>query len=100
MLDRAGSLVESDRIAAAAGPIEDDRKGGEQTGEDALRGQADGDSANAKPSAEAGVVYAEIVEDGDDRDREQLERNGQTASADSGPHRDAYLHFPDPAMNT
>src|SRR3546814_19714856 len=83
MLDRAGSLVESDRIAAAEGPIEDDRKGGEQIGEDALRGQADGDAANAKPRDEAGDVDAEIVEDEDDRDREQRDRHEQTDNAES-----------------
>src|SRR3546814_4359288 len=98
MLDRAGSLVESDRIAAAEGPIEDDRKGGEQIGEDALRGQADGDATHAKTRDEAGDVDAEIVEDEAESDREQRDRHEQTDNADRGTQRAAFVLCNDEAM--
>ena len=42
----------------------------EQIVEDALRGEADGDAADAEAGDQAGDVDAEIVEHDDDRDRE------------------------------
>ena len=72
LLDRPGDRwSEADRVAAAERLVEDDRKRREQVGEDALGGEADGDAADAEAGDQAGDVDAEIVEDEDDRDREQ-----------------------------
>ena len=68
LLDRAGGLVEADRVAAAERLVEDDRERREQVREDALGGEADGDAADAEAGDQAGDVDAEIVEDEDDRD--------------------------------
>ena len=47
-LDRAGALVVADRVAALERLVEQDRERREQVGEDALRGEADGDAADAE----------------------------------------------------
>ena len=52
-LDRAGGGVEADRVAAAERAVEHDRQRGEQVGENALRGKADGDAADAEPGDQA-----------------------------------------------
>ena len=70
----------ADRVAAAERPVEHDRQRGEQVGENALRGEADGDAADAEAGDQRGDVDAEIVEDDDDRD---------------GEHRDADQHADD-----
>ena len=60
----------ADRVAAAERPVEHDRQGGEQVGENALRGKADGDAADAEAGDQRGDVDPEIVEDDDQRDGE------------------------------
>ena len=84
LLDRAGGrrIAEADRVAAAERPVEDDRERREQVGEDALGGEADGDAADAEAGDQAGDVDAEIVEDDDDRDREQGDGDEQADDAD------------------
>src|SRR3546814_14512560 len=52
-LDRSRTVAVADLIALAERPIEDDRQCGEQIGEDALRGEADRDAADAEPRDEA-----------------------------------------------
>ena len=74
-LDRAGGGVAvADRVAAAERPVEHDRQRREQVGENALRGEADGDAADAEPGDQRGDVDAEIVEDDDDRDARTARR--------------------------
>ena len=70
-LDRAGAAVVADRVALLERLVEQDRERREQVGEDALRGEADGDAADAEAGDERGDVHAEIVEDQDAGDREQ-----------------------------
>ena len=55
-------LVVGDRVAAAERAVEDDRQRGEQVGEDALRGEADRDAADAETGDQPGDVDPEIVE--------------------------------------
>ena len=63
-LDRAGgpALVDLaaviDRVAAPERPVEDDRERREQVREDALRGEADGDAADAEAGDQGGDVDA------------------------------------------
>ena len=64
-------LVVADRVAALERLVEQDRERREQVGENALRGEADGDAADAEAGDQRGDVHAEIVEDEDDGDREQ-----------------------------
>ena len=67
-------LVVADRVALLERLVEQDRERREQVREDALRGKADGDAADAEAGDQRGDVHAEIVEDQDDRDREQARR--------------------------
>ena len=69
LLDRARGRVPADRIAAPERLVEQDRERREQIRENALRGEADGDAADAEPGDQAGDVDPEIVEHDDERDR-------------------------------
>ena len=60
-------LVELDRVAAPERLVEQDRERREQVRENALRGEADRDAADAEAGDQRGDVDAEIVEDEDDR---------------------------------
>ena len=55
-LDRADGRAVADRVAAAERLVEQDRQRGEEVGEDALRGQADGDAADAEAGDQGGDV--------------------------------------------
>ena len=77
--------LELDRIAAPERPVEDDRQRREQILEDALRGEADGDAADAEAGDQAGDVDAQIVEHDDQRDREDRDADQQP----DDPHRAA-----------
>ena len=63
----------SDSVALGKGLVEDDRDGREQIGKDALRGQTDGDAADAQACDEAGDVHAQIAQDHDQCDGEDDE---------------------------
>ena len=82
LLDRARSRVPADRIAAAERPVEQDGERGEEIGENALRGEADGDAANAEARDQPGDVDPEIVEHDDERDREDGDGDEQPDDAD------------------
>ncbi len=79
--------AELDVVADAEGPVEDDRERREQVGEDALRGEADGDAADAEAGDEAGDVDAEIAEHHHQRDREQHDRDEQADDAERAGER-------------
>src|SRR5437660_155904 len=55
-LDPSGGAVVADRVAALERLVEHDRQRREQIGENALRGEADGDAADAEPGDERGDV--------------------------------------------
>ena len=74
-LDGAGGAVIADRVAAAERLVEQNRERGEQVGENALRGQADGDAADPEPGNQRGDVDPEIVEDDDQRNPKQRDRH-------------------------
>ena len=84
ILDIAVDLAEADAVAPAEGLVEDDRKGGEQVGEDALGCKADGDAADAEARDQAGDVDAQIGEDEYDRDRKQGDRDQHPYDPDRG----------------
>ena len=72
-LDAADGLIEADRVALAKGFVEEDGERREQVGENALRGKADGDAADSEARDQRGDVDPEIVENDDDRQREQCD---------------------------
>ena len=72
-LDRAGAVVVADRVALLERLVEQDGESGEQIREDALSGEADGNSADPQAGNQRRDVHAEIVEDQDAGDREQCD---------------------------
>src|SRR3546814_11941026 len=52
-LDRRRAGIIFDRLADAERPVEDDRERSEEVGEDALRGEADRDAADAEAGDQA-----------------------------------------------
>src|SRR3546814_3215388 len=80
-LDRRRAGIIFDRLADAERPVEDDRERSEEVGEDALRGEADRDAADAEAGDQAGDVDSHIVEDDDARDREKGDADQKAENA-------------------